>query len=827
MKEHHQAFHKQISSVCYFYVIIAFASLIPLQTAAQNRISIELPLLINNSYIGDITTYIDPSNQDVKDTNIDVARLIELFKPFSSEKQRDIWFKTENGENNTSISQLQDRGLDINYDPALLNISVKIIKDGISYISLLNREIPNTKNYEPLAEFASGLNIELLPSYIHQGNEQGLAPFEADFSGFTSINGFDGWALIYSADYREDAAIRFSRGNVTAIHNNFEHAIRYALGDIRPTVSRFQSSIDIAGLSIERDYSRINPFRNLRPNGRNTFTLERNAKVSFQVNGTTVLIRDLAAGSYDVSDFPLITGNNDVTIIIDDGSSKKEISRFSTYVDTSLLSKGFTNFGLNIGFPVDPEANFRSRKYKNDPVALAFWEKGLTDSLTLGFQIELAEHHQLLASSAIFGNNYGFWGVELASSNQDDIGNGYSGLLQYELEPKKSFLGWTSRLDLQAQYKSEEFINLGQRVVSDEQRNVNGRLRFQKNKSSINLSSSYRKTGDRETKFFSINLSQSYRSFSASLNTQYSQQNNGDSDTRFSINLSKKIGKNRHKNNHRLRARYNSKDHNSSIELRNTSGNNVGDIFYNMALQDSDLSKTIDIDMSYIQDRYEVDLSHQSGKSKSANNSTRSQTNLGLATSIGFADGSFSFGRPFDDGFIILKRHKTLANKKVAISKNAFSDSIISSTHFLNTVLIPLNSSFRSSTFLVDVEDLPIGYDTDGGEIKVFPNQTPAYVYQLGSNASNIIIGRLHDNQDKPLSLVSGKLIPRNPNEALSIDFFTNKTGRFVAEKIAEGTYDIQLSGSDVTVGSVIVKQAKEPGLIEVGKIMTEAPNDK
>ncbi len=824
MKEHHPLFYKQRFFVCFLYTILLFASLHPLQTAAQNRISIELPLLINNSYIGDITTYINPSSHDTTDTHIDVNRLEELFRPFSSENQRTTWFETKDGEINASIRQLQEKGLKIHYDPALLNISAKIIKDGISHISLLNREIPNPENYEPLAKFASGLNIELLPSYIHQGDEQGLAPFEADFSGFTSINGFHGWALTYSGDYREDSANQFSRGNVTAVHNNFEHAIRYAIGDVRPTVSRFQSSIDIAGLSIERDYSRINPFRNLRPNGRNTFTLERDAKVSFLVNGTTVLIRDLVAGSYAVSDFPLITGNNDVTVIIDDGSSKKEISRFSTYVDTSLLSKGFTNFGLNIGFPVDPESNFRSRKYQNDPVALTFWEKGITDNLTLGFQLEIAEHHRLLASSAIFGNSYGFWGIELSSSNQDDIGTGYSGLIQYEVEPKSSFLGWASRLNLQAQYKSGEFISLGQRVISDEQSNLNGRLRLQKDRSSINLSSSFRKTGNRETKTVSINLSQSYRSFSVSLNTQYSKQNDTDSDTRFSINVSKKIGKHRHKNPHRLRARYNSKDHNSSLELRNTSGSNVDDFSYNIALQDSDLNNNIDVDMSYIQSRYEVDLNHQTGKSKSANNRTQSQTNVNLATSLGFADGNFSFGRPFDDGFIILKRHKTLANKKVAISKNAFSGSTVSSTHYLDTVLIPLNSTYRSSNFLVDVEDLPVGYDTDGGEIKVFPNQTPAYVYQLGSNASNIIIGRLHNKQDEPLRLVSGKLLSRNVDQALIIDFFTNKTGRFVAEKIAEGTYDIQLSGSTVNVGSLTVKQAKEPGLIEVGKIIIEAP---
>jgi len=819
-------FYRQTLLTCLLFAVSVFVGLMSFEAKAQNSMSIELPLLINNSYIGDITTLVNPSSQNGKDTAIDITRLMELAEPFISENQRKNWFESVGNSSYVAIGQLQDNGLDINFDPALLNISVKIIKDGISYLSLSNREAPNLDQYEPLANFASGLNVALFPSYIHQGDEQGWAPLEVDFTGFTSINGFNGLALIYSADYSEDSDNQFSRGDVTLIHNNFKHAIRYALGDIRPTVSRFQSSIDMAGLSIERDYSRINPFRNLRPNGRNTFTLTRDAEVSFQVNGVTVLTRELTAGSYDVSDFPLITGNNDVTIVIDDGGSQKEISRFSTYVDSSLLSKGVTNFGVNVGFPVDLEAGSRKRKYESDPVALAFIEKGVTDKMTLGLLFEVAEKQQLLATSSLLGNRYGFWVVELAGSNKDDIGEGYSGLIQYELEPNKSFLGWASSLSLQAQHKSEKFVNLGQSETSDERNSINARLKLQKGKSSVNFGSSYSKTGTQETKSFSINLSRSFRLFSLSLNTQYSQQNDAESDTRFSINMSKKIGERSLRKTHRLSARYNSKDHQSNIELKNTSGSNMGDASYKIALQNSDVSKDVDLDTTYNHGRFEAELSHKLGRSQSNDSRTQSTTNLGLRASIGFADGNFSFGRPFNNGFIILKRHKTLENKKVVISKSAFGDSDVSSTQTFNTVLIPLNSSFRGSSLIVDVEDLPIGYDIGGGQIKVFPNQTPAYAYQLGSNASNMIMGSLYDKQDKPLSLISGKLIPRKKTNDSAISFFTNKTGRFVADKVAEGIYDIQLLGSEAVVGEITVKQAGEPGLIDVGKNIIEVAND-
>ena len=129
--------------------------------------------------------------------------------------------------------------------------------------------------------------------------------------------------MFYEFDVSESRGNReFSRRDVTLTHDDFSRSLRYSFGDIRPTVSQFQGGARLFGFNLERNYSEINPFKNLRPSGRSGFTLERPSTVSFEVNGAIVDTADLEPGTYSISDFPLASGANDVRVLIDDGTSR-------------------------------------------------------------------------------------------------------------------------------------------------------------------------------------------------------------------------------------------------------------------------------------------------------------------------------------------------------------------------------------------------------------------------------------------------------------------------------------------------------------------------
>ena len=74
-----------------------------------------------------------------------------------------------------------------------------------------------------------------------------------------------------------------------------------------------------------------------------------------------------------------------------------------------------------------------------------------------------------------------------------------------------------------------------------------------------------------------------------------------------------------------------------------------------------------------------------------------------------------------------------------------------------------------------------------------------------------------------PLKLISGRLIPEVPTkdeEASGLLVFTNKTGRFVAEKAKFGKYKLVFNKDEVEYfADITIEESDEPGLTQVGTI--------
>jgi len=352
---------------------------------------LELPLIINQTHAGDITSIINEThNGDSTTTAVSIStdRFITLVTPFANQEQLSQWL------NSTSFSELattipvdtlQSRGLDIEFDSSSLSINAVVPRLGTQNISLRDRDEQNPDKYYQESQFSSGLNFIARNTFNHSqsnGLGGGFGDTNIDITGFTSIGGFNGLSLFYEGSYIENDEREFARQDVTLIHDNYLKGIRFELGDVRPATSDLQTSPDLLGFNIERNYEEINPFRNINPNGRSTFTLDRSARVSFEVNGLIVDTRSLEAGSYSINDFPLASGVNDVRVLINDGTSQVEIANFSSYLDFNLLDAGLSDFGISAGFQ-RLVGTGRDRRYDDEPSVLAFYNRGINQRLTL------------------------------------------------------------------------------------------------------------------------------------------------------------------------------------------------------------------------------------------------------------------------------------------------------------------------------------------------------------------------------------------------------------------------------------------------------------
>ena len=295
------------------------------------------------------------------------------------------------------------------------------------------------------------------------------------------------------------------------------------------------------GISIERSYEEINPTRNIRPSGRSTFTLDRPSRVSFEVNGTIVDTQELDAGDYSVEDFPFTFGANNVRVFVDDGFSNYEVANFTAFSDIELLAPGVSEFGISAGVQRIAGA-IRSRQYDDEIAVLGFYERGLTQKLTVGVQAELSENHALIGSTAAYGTRLGLLGLEAAVSQREGFDTGFSSTLSYrnDFEFKSD---WVVRTNLQLDFQSEDFGGLTTDGSVSDRWGVLSSISASKAGYVLFLNGSTTNVGDIATDSFSAGVSKTFGLYNFSLDYRYSQTDGLEPIDNFSFNVSRRFGR--------------------------------------------------------------------------------------------------------------------------------------------------------------------------------------------------------------------------------------------------------------------------------------------
>lgn len=829
-------------------VILSFSH----QTMAQNGIHLELPLMVNDALSGNINAVIKETNTGDKinrQVSVERERLKQLLASYADEDQLIGWFskipvpgqsssalqgsigvsavKTDGPEldhqANTSrslisLEAIRQNGLEISYNPSLLSIEARVEFLGTRSISLRSRKSVNPEQAYAASNFSSGLNVRASSSYSHRQTlaaDRGFVGTSVDFDGFTNIGGFGGWSLFYEGDYSDTREQKFARGDVTLIHDSYKSGVRYALGDVRPTSNGLQASPDLLGFNIERNYREVNPTKNIRPNGRATFTLERPSRVYFEVNGIIVETQDLEPGDYSVNDFPFTFGANDVRVVVDDGISSVEVANFTAFSNLSLLAPGLSTFGVSAGFQREPGGGV-DRSYQDDPSLLGFYERGVSQNLTVGVQAEVSEDHALIGSSATYGSRYGLLGVEVALSNREGFDTGLRSILAYS-NLFNLASGWSLNTNLQLDYQTSGFGGLTATGDTEESRSILSAISASKGGYTFLATGSSATVGESLTNTFSLGITKGFNLFALALNYNYSQTDDLDSTDSFAISVSGRFG------GGTVRGQYRSLGEEYGLTWSGQSASEPGNAaLSNISLLENDVTRSAQFVGRYINSKFDLDVNHTESRSAlSGVNNATSRTDFRLASSIGFAGGRFAFGRPFNDGFIITEAHSNLRGKRVSIKRSSRNGSLLTSSKRLRSALIPIDNSYREQKFVIDVDDLPLGYDIGAGELDVFPGFLAGYHYKVGSDSANTVIGKVLWPDGSAPSLIVGKIVAQNGGEEVTI--FTNKTGRFVAERMLAGKYSIIFSNEyDDFSGEIVIEKMDEPGLIRLDAITLE-----
>lgn len=765
-------------------------------------IVLDLAIQLDQEYLGEIVASIRGDTAAVRPED-----LIPLLEGQIDAVSLETIANLDTSENGfVALDRLTENGLRIEFrsDSLILEVLPDLAQRSVRQLSLRPRSRIDPSSAIQPATFSIGTTTIARLAHIHSqpGLNSEFEPFTAESFGFANVGGFDGWTLVWAVDFDERRRRRFRRRDVAVIKDNFETATRLTIGDFRTRpLSSFQRSIDMVGIGYRRAYTAIQPFRALLPRGRSFFTLERHARVRVEVDGLTAFDQDLPPGSYDLRDFPFATGSNSAIITVDDGAGVREIATLSTFVDSSLLAEGIDRFDLGLGFIGNGFS--ASRRYENDPALVASYDRGISGNLTLGAYGEISFDLAQVGVRSALGTPVGLFSAEVAAS-RSQRGWGASAAAQFRTQFETG--NWRHNVTAQALWRSDHYSTLA--APLDREIAVDLRWIAQRNTLLFSFDASHRETRFDTTDSVSLGVGWRMLDLNWRARGQYVGRRGRKDDQRAVLSVSIPLGRNT-----RLRARAGSEG-DARLEFQRYGGFAVGESqIYGQLNRDSDGYFGGSARVRHIANRAEFELDHQSRETPTGFFSRSEAT---VAFGVGYADGAIQFGRPFDAGFIVVDRHRNIADKKATLAEGGLG--IAAHSDVFGAPFVPLRSGYARYGYTVDVDDLEPDYDLGLDQIEVVPPFRAGYRIEIGSDILTTVMARLLGPDGEPVRLSTGRVFRLSDGEQVA-RFFTNRTGRLVVENLAPGEYRVVADELDGVAATITVKEG-ESGFIDHGKLL-------
>jgi outer membrane usher protein len=771
-------------------------------------VTLTVPAKDGAVYLGDIIVTIDPADR----IEFSAQRLLDLL---SNIVDSDV-LRTLQGNfaGRTALSPLdfEASGIRIRYNPRDLALELDISAERRAsqsvQVSPLDRDRVGT--FVQPADVSAYVNIRSNLDYLWNGADDGFQSPVFFMDGAARIGGVvaESEAIFSPGGNGED----FQRLGSRLVYDDTRNLVRWTAGDLQTITRGFQSAPDIAGLSIFRSYSVLQPQQIIRPRGDRSFRLDRSATVEVQVNGQIVRRLQLQPGVYNLRDFPFTQGANDIRLNILDDAGRSEILRFNVFLDQSQLAKGLTEFGLYAGV-LAPPADF-GPNYTDNPAITGFVRHGLSDFLTLGANVQADEETQMGGVEGVIATGFGTFAGNFSISNIDGAGAGRAVLVTFQRLIQRSG-GRSDSLNLFVESRSRRFGVLGTLFPNNpfEWEAGGGYSHAFSDYVYGGVDGRYSSGRDAQPDVWNLRGTLGWRitdrvSFTGDV--RYEQDNIG---RRVAGLASLTVRLGRYSN---LRADYDTRFNRARVSYNTFRGTGVGS--YNVAadVERSDFGSGVNVVGNYYSNRAELGASHFGTFADDFGNSVNQRTSLRLATSLAFADGRFSIGRPIYDSFAVVRGHEALRNANILVEPSPFG--YTANTGALNGATQPNLSSYAERTITIDAPSAPAGFDLGQGSFRVFPPYRSGYLLVVGSDYNVTAVGRLLNRDGEAISLLTGTATELARPEREAITIFTNRDGRFGATGLAPGRWRIRMNDDQRSTYIINVPRGGE-NILRVGDL--------
>ncbi len=756
------------------------------QPSDFNSAQIEVPMILNGRFSGNIL--IHPHNE-VAHVMIAGNTFLTLVQDSLSEIIQSNLQLAIATDDQLSLSTIQSEGLEAHFDRRRLELQVNVPSDlrRTNFHSLSGPSDSPSESALTLPGQLSGyLNLRGNQK-INWTDDTKLEPLGLQFDG--AIN-WQGWVLEAYGQATVGQSLQLDRFSI--VRDASDQAIRYTFGDLSIPTAGYQTSPSLFGVSIVRNFS-LQPFRVARPTSRYNFFLERTSTVKVFVNDELTTTLQLEAGPQDIRDLPLKTGINDIRLEITNDLGQTETLNFSTGVAGELLAEGVHQFAYNAGFPVIEQQPLKFYDLSR-PTLSMFHRVGLTPNLTLGGYLQGDTTQQMVGLNGTWATTAGNIGWDMATSNHTDHGLDIAGKLFYEWLEASQNSSQNRQLRLALEYRGEDFSILGQETP--------------KNSTALNLSVTYQQTilENIQARFnggyqinregsdaynIGINLSRSLASgMNLNLGYHYGQDSSRETNHRFSIGLNGALPFSGQRFNTRT-------EFNNTLEPYNTlnwsysPNHTLGSITPNLTLTQAPQSYGINGQLQYQGYRSSIGLNHQFMLPRDQKGSIENSSTVTWGTAIAFVDGVWGWSRPIDNSFALITRRGSAVGETVHVNPTLSGD--MAQANGSGAAVLPI-APYQLTQVSLDAPELSLGEDLGQPSYQLLPTYRSGTLIKTGTEATVLLRGVLVDQNQEAVTLQQGWIESLSDPNWPIVEFFTNRTGRFVAVGLKSGLYRLHLS---------------------------------
>jgi outer membrane usher protein len=689
------------------------------------------------------------------------------------------------------VEGLRGAGLEASYDAALVRLALGIPPQlrGVDFTDLRTRTPPRPAGPIPRPSAVSGyVNFRGGVDYLHEApagaTASGRQPARADLDLALHLYGT---VLDGVLQYAGEAEPRWQRGDVRLVHDDPPRRVRATLGDFVAAPGGFQNSRALGGINVARNFS-LQPYRATEPIGRTSYLLRRPSRVEVFVNERLVRTLQQPAGPHEVRDLPFASGTNDVRLRITDDVGNVEVLVFPYFFDSQLLAVGEQEFSVGAGVPWRTELG--RRIYDEDaPTFSGFHRIGVSDTLTLGSNLQADPRQHLVGVEALGASRVGTLRLDLAQSRTEEVGKGFG----VRLQQRYAQVGGAARtVALAAQHTSRRFAALGNTALDNIVAESYSARYSQRLTAALSagVGATYDVTRGAHRDGHSQNVSLSYRlarGVTATVSFDRIAQPSGRVEERAFFTLYAALADVRQA----VSLTRDSLADTNAIEWSYAPVQAVGAVAANASYNHGESADSYLATVNYTGNRFTAGATHTVDDARAQNAADSRRTNVRLGTALVYVDGSVALARPITNSFALIARHPNLAGHAIGI--DPIEDAYNVQSDWLGAPVVPDLQPYVRRNIAIEAPALPPGYDLGPTVYTLEPSYRSGTKIIVGTDATVAVSGSLEDWQGASVSLQAGEALLLDEPERRPVLLFTNRAGRFQADGFRPGEYELRM----------------------------------